>query len=149
MASIGGLRRDSAAGNGGGAAILPNLPSAAKQTFLTVPPNGDTNPYRVGQRFRHLHAYLSDAAKIFERAPIVLCCLEGNTRDEAAQSLGWSVSTLKRRLDAAGIPAATRRAAMPRSSVTNIALTTACATAAAWQKADAAVAAIQTSTSLE
>ncbi|HEV3120052.1 MAG TPA: sigma-70 family RNA polymerase sigma factor [Gemmataceae bacterium] len=33
------------------------------------------------------------------RAPIVLCCLEGNTRDEAAQSLGWSVSTLKRRLE--------------------------------------------------
>jgi RNA polymerase sigma factor (sigma-70 family) len=33
------------------------------------------------------------------RAPILLCCLEGETRDEAAQHLGWSVSTLKRRLE--------------------------------------------------
>jgi RNA polymerase sigma factor (sigma-70 family) len=32
------------------------------------------------------------------RAPLVLCCLEGNTQDEAAQQLGWSVATLKRRL---------------------------------------------------
>jgi RNA polymerase sigma factor (sigma-70 family) len=35
------------------------------------------------------------------RAPILLCCLEGETRDEAAQHLGWSVSTLKRRLERA------------------------------------------------
>jgi len=27
--------------------LLPNLPAAAKQTFSTVPPNGDTNPYGV------------------------------------------------------------------------------------------------------
>jgi RNA polymerase sigma factor (sigma-70 family) len=33
------------------------------------------------------------------RAPLVLCYLEGATRDEAAQQLGWSVSTLKRRLE--------------------------------------------------
>jgi RNA polymerase sigma factor (sigma-70 family) len=33
------------------------------------------------------------------RAPIVLCCLEGQTRDEAAGQLGWSLATLKRRLD--------------------------------------------------
>jgi RNA polymerase sigma factor (sigma-70 family) len=32
------------------------------------------------------------------RAPIVLCCLQGLTRDEAAAKLGWSVATLKRRL---------------------------------------------------
>jgi RNA polymerase sigma factor (sigma-70 family) len=32
------------------------------------------------------------------RLPLVLCFLEGKTRDEAAVCLGWSVSTLKRRL---------------------------------------------------
>src|SRR5262249_8005060 len=33
------------------------------------------------------------------RAPLVLCYLEGTTRDEAAQQLGWSLGTLKRRLE--------------------------------------------------
>jgi RNA polymerase sigma factor (sigma-70 family) len=32
------------------------------------------------------------------RAPLVLCYLEGATRDEAARQLGWAVRTLKRRL---------------------------------------------------
>src|SRR5262249_8793521 len=31
-------------------------------------------------------------------APLVLCLLGGRTRDEAARQLGWSLSTLKRRL---------------------------------------------------
>jgi RNA polymerase sigma factor (sigma-70 family) len=33
------------------------------------------------------------------RAPLVLCYLEGKTRDEAAQQLGWSLATLGRRLE--------------------------------------------------
>jgi RNA polymerase sigma factor (sigma-70 family) len=33
------------------------------------------------------------------RTPLVLCYLEGKTRDEAAQELGWSLGTLKRRLE--------------------------------------------------
>lgn len=33
------------------------------------------------------------------RAPLVLCLLEGATRDEAAAQLGWSLSTFKRRLE--------------------------------------------------
>jgi RNA polymerase sigma factor (sigma-70 family) len=33
------------------------------------------------------------------RGPVVLCCLEGRTRDEAARQLGWSVSTVRRRLE--------------------------------------------------
>jgi C-terminal peptidase prc len=33
------------------------------------------------------------------RAPLVLCYLEGKTRDEAALQLGWSLGTLKRRLE--------------------------------------------------
>jgi RNA polymerase sigma factor (sigma-70 family) len=33
------------------------------------------------------------------RAPLLLCYLEGRTQDEAAQQLGWSLSTLRRRLE--------------------------------------------------
>lgn len=33
------------------------------------------------------------------RAPVVLCCLEGKTRDEAAEELGWSAGSLKGRLE--------------------------------------------------
>ncbi|HEX5269765.1 MAG TPA: sigma-70 family RNA polymerase sigma factor, partial [Gemmataceae bacterium] len=32
-------------------------------------------------------------------APLVLCYLEGRTQDEAARQLGWSLSTLRRRLE--------------------------------------------------
>jgi hypothetical protein len=35
------------------------------------------------------------------REPLVLCYLEGLTRDEAARRLGWSLGTLKRRLEQA------------------------------------------------
>ena len=33
------------------------------------------------------------------RAPLILCYLEGQTQDEAARRLGWSKSTLRRRLE--------------------------------------------------
>jgi RNA polymerase sigma factor (sigma-70 family) len=33
------------------------------------------------------------------RAPLVLCCLQGQTRDEAAQQLGWSARLVKSRLE--------------------------------------------------
>ncbi len=33
------------------------------------------------------------------RAPLVLCCLEGKARDEAARQLGWSMGILKSRLE--------------------------------------------------
>ena len=33
------------------------------------------------------------------RAPLVLCSLEGFTRDEAARHLGWSLGTFRRRLE--------------------------------------------------
>jgi len=33
------------------------------------------------------------------RLPLLLCYLSGLTRDEAAEQLGWSISTLKRRLE--------------------------------------------------
>jgi len=34
-----------------------------------------------------------------ERLPLLLCYLEGRTQDEAARQLGWSLSTLRRRLE--------------------------------------------------
>jgi hypothetical protein len=33
------------------------------------------------------------------QAPVILCCLEGKTRDEAAAELGWSAGSLKGRLE--------------------------------------------------
>jgi RNA polymerase sigma factor (sigma-70 family) len=42
------------------------------------------------------------------RAPLVLCYLEGKTRDEAARELGWSLGTLKRRLEQARAALRTR-----------------------------------------
>src|SRR5262249_22252782 len=33
------------------------------------------------------------------RAPLLLCCLAGRTRDEAAEQLGWTLGTLKMRLE--------------------------------------------------
>jgi RNA polymerase sigma factor (sigma-70 family) len=36
-----------------------------------------------------------------DRAPLLLCCLEGLTRDEAARRLGWSEGALKARLERA------------------------------------------------
>jgi RNA polymerase sigma factor (sigma-70 family) len=35
------------------------------------------------------------------RAPIVLCCLEGRSRDEAAKCLGWRLAAVKHRLERA------------------------------------------------
>ena len=34
-----------------------------------------------------------------QRAPVVLCYLEGRTRDQAARELGWTLRTLERRLE--------------------------------------------------
>src|SRR5262249_30213882 len=33
------------------------------------------------------------------RAPLLLCCLAGRTRDEAAEQLGWSLGALKMQLE--------------------------------------------------
>jgi RNA polymerase sigma factor (sigma-70 family) len=35
----------------------------------------------------------------YHRAPLVLCYLEGRSRNEAARQLGWTLATLKRRLE--------------------------------------------------
>src|SRR5262249_4287339 len=33
------------------------------------------------------------------RAPLLLCCVQGRTRDEAARQLGWTLGVLRGRLD--------------------------------------------------
>ncbi len=45
----------------------------------------------LDEELRHLPAHY--------QAPLVLCYLEGKTRDEAAQELGWSTGTLRGRLE--------------------------------------------------
>jgi RNA polymerase sigma factor (sigma-70 family) len=39
-----------------------------------------------------------DRLREAQRLPVILCCLEGNSHDEASQRLGWAVGTLKSRL---------------------------------------------------
>jgi RNA polymerase sigma factor (sigma-70 family) len=59
-------------------------------------------PLPPGPTWREVRAALDDElARLPERyrGPLVLCYLEGRTRDEAARQLGWSLGTLRGRLE--------------------------------------------------
>lgn len=45
-----------------------------------------------------LHEELTQLPAVY-CSPVVLCCLEGHSRDEAAQRLGWPMGTVKTRLE--------------------------------------------------
>lgn len=64
------------------------------------------------------------------RAPLLLCYLEGKTRDEAARQLGWSLTTLKGRLE--------RGRAMLRSRLVKRGLLTSVAMFTAFESGSAA-----------
>jgi RNA polymerase sigma factor (sigma-70 family) len=66
---------------------------------IPPPPSGDL-PGELN--WRELQTLLDEELHRLPRSyrvPLILCYLEGSTRDEAAQRLGWSLSTLKRRLE--------------------------------------------------
>ncbi len=71
----------------------------AREASLTEPFGADA-PADISQR--EAQAVLDEELARLPakyRAPLVLCYLEGKTRDEAAQELGWSLGTLKGRLE--------------------------------------------------
>lgn len=75
----------------------------ARKSPVLDEPADRSSPDPAGQAsMREAEAALDDElARMGEkyRLPLVLCYLEGKTRDEAALHLGWSLSTLKRRLE--------------------------------------------------
>src|SRR5262245_39292291 len=75
---------------------LQSLPAAAVGDQAAGPPEGLAWKEMLGILDQEL-GRLSDRY----RAPLVLCYLEGRTQDEAARQLGWSLNTLRRRLERA------------------------------------------------
>ena len=75
----------------------------SKATSIAAEPVDHADPFAEVE-WRELRAVLdAELARLPQRlhAPLVLCYLDGLTRDEAANRLGWSLRTLHRRLDEA------------------------------------------------
>lgn len=66
--------------------------------FLDVHEPGRCEDLTLGETERILEEELERLADKY-RAPILLCCLQGRTRDEAARQLGWKLGVLRGRLD--------------------------------------------------
>ena len=84
----------------------------ARKTRRRKPPSIDTSRLVLAAReqsdplqpllWQEVQAALDEElARLSEsvRSPLVLCYLQGRTRDEAAHALGWTLATLKRRLE--------------------------------------------------
>ena len=75
----------------------------SRAASLAADPVDPADPF-ADVEWRELRVILdAELARLPERlhAPLVLCYLDGLTRDEAAKRLGWSLRTLHRRLDEA------------------------------------------------
>jgi RNA polymerase sigma factor (sigma-70 family) len=70
-----------------------------------------------------------------QRAALILCCVEGKSREEAAQQLGWSVGSVKGRLERG------RDALARRLSLRGVSLSAALSAVLVWQSAAPALAA--------
>ncbi|HUR55113.1 MAG TPA: sigma-70 family RNA polymerase sigma factor, partial [Gemmataceae bacterium] len=78
--------------------------SAARRLRRATQPTGGLTPPRSPDRadFDELLAVLDEEVAALPedcRAAVVACFLREQTQDEAARQLGWSLSTLRRRLD--------------------------------------------------
>jgi RNA polymerase sigma factor (sigma-70 family) len=72
---------------------------ARETTLVDVPqPDSSLQELHARETLCVLETELNRLADKY-RAPLLLCCLQGRTRDEAAQQLGWSVDVLRGRLD--------------------------------------------------
>src|SRR5262249_12101295 len=69
-----------------------------KHATHATPPPDPLEELTARELFRVLDEELQKLPDRY-RTPLVLCYLEGQTRDQAAHQLGWSVRTLHRRLE--------------------------------------------------
>lgn len=84
-------------------ALKAKLQAAARRRRETAAAMSDMLP-SDDLSWQELHSVLdSELSRLPDqwRLPLVICYLEGRTQDEAAGQLGWSKSTLRRRLDKA------------------------------------------------
>lgn len=84
-------------------ALKARTQSAARRSHERRVADARTNPpddASWGEVRAALDAELTKLADRW-RLPLILCYLEGRTQDEAAEQLGWSKNTLRRRLDEA------------------------------------------------
>jgi RNA polymerase sigma factor (sigma-70 family) len=68
----------------------------------SAPEPNDATPVETDLVWREVRVALDEELQRLPerlRSPLLLCFLSGLTRDEAAEQLGWSLSTLRRRLD--------------------------------------------------